>query len=478
MDSRAGAAVAFAAGAALGATALYFCTRPQPPDHMSNAAAGSQALPSSVAATAATAAEPAGSTCTAGLRDFEQDEILAEQLTRNVQFFGLEAQKTIGGSFVVVVGLGGVGSHAAHLLLRSGVGRLRLIDFDQVTLSSLNRHCLATRADVGLPKATVLARHFKGTLNADAHCEASCDCTVYIVPEAAVEARVQMYTREGEEALLGGGPDFVIDAIDNIDTKVDLLAACKRRGIPMLCCAGAGAKADPTRLRLVDVAEAAADPLARAVRHRLRRDHGITEGLTILLSAEKPRCGLVYGGEEGANPLDYQVMPNFRIRTIPVLGTTPALFGMAAAAHVLCALAGQPFTPQPHFLVQPRQFTGIYDALVEREELRFGTAEAVGVDAAEVEALVKDVWRGHSARRPHPPSNDKGITRSVGHLTLTRWDPSRAATVDNLVLLTHAEADEHEQQQSLEELRRREPELCRRVEAVLSRARHDFMWRC
>jgi hypothetical protein len=179
----------------------------------------------------------------------------------------------------------------------------------QVTLSSLNRHCLATRADVGLPKATVLAQHFKGTLAADGHSEASCDCTlcvdallcmssgmcwaccygqarqlaalhatqgqpllllcpacpsshlrlVYlclcpclpafnppthvcplvpvsmpaclpplrssfrpadIVPEAAVEARVQMYTGEGEEALLGGGPDFVIDAIDNIDTKV------------------------------------------------------------------------------------------------------------------------------------------------------------------------------------------------------------------------------------------------------------------
>jgi tRNA A37 threonylcarbamoyladenosine dehydratase len=56
----------------------------------------------------------------------------------------------------------GVGSHAAHLLLRSGVGRLRLIDFDQLTLSSLNRHCLATRADVGIPKAACLARHFAG----------------------------------------------------------------------------------------------------------------------------------------------------------------------------------------------------------------------------------------------------------------------------------------------------------------------------
>ncbi|EFN56689.1 hypothetical protein CHLNCDRAFT_21979 [Chlorella variabilis] len=406
------------------------------------------------------------------MAEFEQDEVLEEQLTRNVQFFGLPAQKRIGGSFVVVVGLGGVGSHAAHLLLRSGVGRLRLIDFDQVTLSSLNRHCLATRADVGLPKAACLARHFRGApmpwlplLRLD------------ILPEAAVEARVEMYTQEGEEALLAGAPDFVLDAIDNIDTKVALLAACRRRGIPVLCCAGAGAKADPTRLRLVDVSEAAADPLARAVRRRLRGDHGIEEGLPILLSTERPRCGLVYGGGEGSNPLDYQVVPNFRIRTIPVLGTTPAIFGLAAAAYVLCQLAGQPFVSEPHFRVQPKQYAGIFQALYEREELRYGTAEGIGVDAEEVEVLVKELWRGRSARAPHPPPHDRGVTRSVGHLTLTRWDPARPASIDNLVLLTHAEADSHEQLGSLEALRRQEPELCRRVEAVLERARLEFRWR-
>lgn len=66
------------------------------------------------------------------VRNFQQDEVLVEQLTRNIQFFGLEAQQKIADAFVVVVGLGGVGSHCAHLLLRSGVGKLRLIDFDQV----------------------------------------------------------------------------------------------------------------------------------------------------------------------------------------------------------------------------------------------------------------------------------------------------------------------------------------------------------
>lgn len=461
MDGRVGqAAAAFAAGAALGAGALLLYTRNQ---NTAAAAAGSVGLQHDGDAGAAPLPAAAANGATASgfdMSHFDQDEILEEQLTRNVQFFGLEAQRRIGGAFVVVVGLGGVGSHAAHLLLRSGVGRLRLIDFDQVTLSSLNRHCLATRADVGTPKATCLARHFKD-----------------IVPEARVEPVVEMYTAEGEEALLGGSPDFVLDAIDQIDTKVALLAACHRHGIPVLCVAGAGAKSDPTRLRILDVAESVADPLARAVRHRLRRDHGITAGVPIVLSTEKPRCGLVYGGEEGADRIDYQVIPNFRIRTIPVLGTTPAIFGLAAASYILCQLAGQPYAPEPHFRVHPKQFAGIHQSLFEREELRFGSAEGVGVDAEEVEVLVKELWHGYSSRAPHPPSTDKGTTRGVGHLTLTRWDSRKAATIDNLVLLTHAEADEHDQLESLEQLRQQEPEMCARVEAVLARARQDFLWR-
>jgi hypothetical protein len=84
----------------------------------------------------------------------------------------------------------------------------------------------------------------------------------------------------------------------------------------------------------------------------------------------------------------------------------------AAAAAAAC-----PAVPA----LQPKQFQGIHQALYEREELRYGTAEGVGVDAEEVEVLVKELWHGYSARAPHPPSSDKAMTRSVGHLTLTRW---------------------------------------------------------
>jgi len=130
------------------------------------------------------------------------DDILTEQFTRNIQFFGEAGQRAIAGAFVVVVGVGGVGSHAAHLLLRSGVGKLRLIDFDQVTLSSLNRHAVATREDVGTSKVEALASHFRE-----------------ICPETEVEAVNAMYEQGAEDELLGGDPDWVVDCIDNIDTS-------------------------------------------------------------------------------------------------------------------------------------------------------------------------------------------------------------------------------------------------------------------
>ena len=97
------------------------------------------------------------------------------------------------------------------------------------------------------------------------------------------------------------------------------------------------------------------------MRSRLKKLHDITTGIPVLMSTEKPRCGLVDAGEGGPGTelLDYQVVPNFRIRTIPVLGTTPAAFGMAAAGFVLCALADQPIDPRPLFRLPERYVSAI-----------------------------------------------------------------------------------------------------------------------
>ena len=392
-----------------------------------------------------------------------RDEVLQEHFTRNIQFFGEAGQERISGAFVVVVGLGGVGSHAAHLLLRSGVGKLRIVDFDQVSLSSLNRHAVATRADVGVPKAACLQRHFAA-----------------ICPEIEVEALNCMYTDATEDVVLAGAPDYVLDAIDNIDTKVALLAACKRRGLPVLCCAGAGAKVDPTRIRLADLTESSADRLARAVRTRLKRDHGIAGGIEVLFSLEKPRVGLVpFDDSGGERPLDYQVVPGFRVRTIPVLGTLPAIFGMAAATAILTALAGAPLDPEPVFRLQAKQYGLILEDLREREAERFGAAGAdVQVDVDEVTYLVRELWRGCSARLlfqgPEATAKGfKGLWRSTFGLCLERWDERLPARVDNLVMLRMEEAEEHAGL-GLAKVRAARPEFAAFVEGRLARARREM----
>ena len=117
----------------------------------------------------------------------ESDELMKEQLSRIEAFFGPENFEKIKDAFVIVVGLGGVGSHAAHMLARSGVGKLRLIDFDNVTLSSLNRHAVATRADVGRSKVEATKRHLLET-----------------VPGCEIEALPVMFDADGAKTLLAG----------------------------------------------------------------------------------------------------------------------------------------------------------------------------------------------------------------------------------------------------------------------------------
>lgn len=196
------------------------------------------------------------------------------------------------------------------------------------------------------------------------------------------------------------------------------------------------------------------------------------------MSTEKPRCELVTSEamEAAGNPLDFQLIPNFRVRTIPVLGPSPALFGMAAAAHILCELARQPFDGEPILYLTEKQYDRAVERLIAREEAAFGDADGVAVDRDDVVYLLRELWRGFSARseRVVMPGGNRGLMRSTADLTFVRWDRRKPATVDNLVLLTTDEADAHEAVDDLEALRRREPEFCAFVERTLARARFDY----
>ncbi|XP_047319210.1 tRNA threonylcarbamoyladenosine dehydratase 2 [Impatiens glandulifera] len=398
---------------------------------------------------------------TYGIDNFDllKDEIASEHLTRNIQFFGIDSQKRVCASYVVVIGLGGVGSHAANMLLRSGVGRLLLVDFDQVSLSSLNRHALATREDVGIPKSHCLKKHFSS-----------------IFPECHIDAKVLLYDSSSEEEILSGQPDFVLDCIDNIDTKVALLAACVRRGLKVLSATGAGARADPTRIRVADLKESTNDPLARAVRHRLRKEHGIDGGIPVVFTLEKPKAKLLpFKGSTGEDekPSDYQVVPGFRVRIIPVLGTIPAIFGQVMASYVITQLAGLDVQMEPVVNFDMDHYHVLFQRLTEYEELLYGTSMQVEVDVEEIKYIVKELWHGRSARDQSITDVGRGMWRAINDLMLVRWDRSKPASVSNLVLLRFKEADEHELRK-LEDIKEEEPEYFNKVMSVLRRAQEEF----
>lgn len=188
--------------------------------------------------------------------------------------------------------------------MRSGVSRLRLIDFDQVTLSSLNRHAVAVRSDVGVSKVQAMKSHFQR-----------------IFPFAQIEARVELFTADSADLLLSGNPAFVLDCIDNVETKVDLLRICYTRQIPVISSMGSACKADPSRIRLADLADTVEDRLSRAVRAKLRK-FDIHTGIPVVFSTERPKVQIMPLPEEavGVDPKEFAMLENFRVRVLPVLG--------------------------------------------------------------------------------------------------------------------------------------------------------------
>ncbi|KAJ7733370.1 ubiquitin-protein ligase molybdopterin-converting factor [Mycena olivaceomarginata] len=342
------------------------------------------------------------------------EDLIREQLARNYAFFGDEAMAKVRKGTVVVVGCGGVGSWAAVMLVRSGLSKIRLVDFDYVTLSSLNRHATAALPDVGTPKVQCVARALK-----------------------QIARWVEVWRKEDGAQLLAGA-DWVVDAIDNIQTKVDLLKYCHENGIKVFSSMGAGAKSDPTRVQIADIANTVYDPLARAVRQRLRR-LGVPAGVPVVYSTEVP-------GEVGLLPLPEEefkkgkvgelgVLDEWRVRILPVLGPLPAIFGLHIATYVLSELAGKPLANPLAIKNRRKLYEGMLRDLLAREAKRAGTLVGrIPLDEDDVALLFEDVHRGRSVVPPHAVPVKP---------TLVRWDPARPLGVENVVVMDAGEAGVH-----------------------------------
>ncbi|KAF9278999.1 hypothetical protein BGZ68_008196 [Mortierella alpina] len=343
------------------------------------------------------------------------EELIREQLARNIAFLGEEGIQKLRKSFVVIVGAGGVGSWAASMLIRSGVGKIRIIDFDQVSLSSLNRHATAVQADVGTPKVIAMKNAFRN-----------------IAPWVEVDARVELFQEDNAEDLLSGNPDYVVDAIDNINTKLALLKFCYDHSIPVMSSMGAGAKADPSRVQISDISETFEDPLARAVRRKIKK-MGVDTGIEVVYSTEKPHhVKLLPLDETQAQEADeYAALPDFRSRILPVLGPLPAMFGMSMATFITCKIAGWPMDPLPIKLREALYLRCHRELKVREQKLEKGI-ETIALDRRDVGYVMEEIFRGKSA-----------VSQSMDKIGLCRWDRSKPLSLQNVVVLTKSEIERH-----------------------------------
>lgn len=175
------------------------------------------------------------------------------------RLYGGRAAEAFRQAHVVVVGVGGVGSWTVEALARSGIGRLTLIDLDDVCLSNVNRQLHALDGTVGRPKVEVLAERCR-----------------LIAPDIDVVADVAFATPTNLAERIPADADQVVDAIDSVVAKAALIAYCKRRKLPITVTGAAGGQTDPTRIQVADLTRTHQDPLLASVRARLRRDFGFS----------------------------------------------------------------------------------------------------------------------------------------------------------------------------------------------------------
>lgn len=171
---------------------------------------------------------------------------------------------------VIIFGVGGVGSYVVEALARAGIGELTLVDFDTVDITNINRQLPALEHTVGQYKVDLMAERVK-----------------LINPQAKVTPIRKFYTPENGNELLKPHYSVVVDAIDNVTGKIDIIRRCYAQGLPIISSMGAGNKLDPAAFRVADISETSVDPLARAIRRELRKFE-IHKGVKVVFSTEPP----------------------------------------------------------------------------------------------------------------------------------------------------------------------------------------------
>lgn len=190
---------------------------------------------------------------------------------RTKLLIGEEAQAWLSNTHVLLAGVGGVGGYVAENLVRAGIGHLTLVDMDVVNASNRNRQLVALTSSVGMVKVEAMANRLR---------DINPDCKLTLLPSRICD--------DIDSLLHEHRPDMVVDAIDSVSCKANLLVSAYRLQVPIFSSMGAGRRQDVTAVKVMDVMDTAVCGLARQMRHRLRKA-GVGRGITCVASSELPR---------------------------------------------------------------------------------------------------------------------------------------------------------------------------------------------
>ncbi len=196
------------------------------------------------------------------------DKELNEQFSRTELLLGKTALEKLQAATVAVFGVGGVGGYVVEALVRSGVGSFELIDNDTVSLSNLNRQIIATKDTVGRDKVEVMRER-----------------VLSINPDAKVTMRKCFYLPEVAQEFDFSKYSYVVDAVDTVTAKIDIIMQAKAAGVPVISSMGAGNKLDPTRFQVADIYSTSGCPLAKVMRRELRKRE--VDALKVVYSTEE-----------------------------------------------------------------------------------------------------------------------------------------------------------------------------------------------
>lgn len=256
---------------------------------------------------------------------------MSERFSRTEMLLGADAMNKLAGAHVAVFGVGGVGGYTAEALVRSGIGKLTLVDNDTVAESNINRQIIATTKTIGRYKTEVMKER-----------------ALDINPEIVIEERRCFYLPDTAGEFDFTGYDYVVDAVDTVTAKLSLVEAAQKAGVPIISCMGAGNKLNPGAFEITDIYKTSVCPLAKVMRRELKQ-RGIKH-LKVLYSKEEAIKPQVVQGnaneseeisEEATNGNVIDITQNSRRRATPgSVAFVPSVAGLMIAGEVIRDLTG------------------------------------------------------------------------------------------------------------------------------------------